>query len=123
MYVSVCNSMTLQSLLSTIIGIIVGSVMVCYLCCLWIPEMHQELFALLRLADSAGCEEYLSAAAKWLETTVDNIRNINGTHQVLYFVRGIYRAARHHRAKSCRQGSGLCYICLRPFDVPIYPLE
>ena len=38
---------------------------------------------------------------------------------MLYFVRGRYRAARHHRAKSCMQGSSLCYICLRPFDVPI----
>ena len=45
-----------------------------------IPETYQELFALVRLADFVGCESYFCAAAKWLETTVDNIRNINGTH-------------------------------------------
>ena len=57
-----------------------------------IPETYMELFALIILADFLGYEDYLSTAAGWLSSPVDKVRNVNGTHKVLHFIRGWYRA-------------------------------
>ena len=65
------------------------------------------------------CQDYLSTAVGWLSSPVDQVRNVNGTHKVLYFIRGRYRAARHRWAKDARRGAGVCYICLKGIDAPL----
>ena len=73
-----------------------------------IPTTHLELLTMVRLADYVGADDYLKAAARWLDVGVDSISNINPIRHVYQLIRGRYRASRHNSQK---HHHGLCAWC------------
>ena len=72
-----------------------------------IPSSHLELLAMVRLADYVGADDFVRAAAGWLDMGVHEISNVNPVGRVYQLIRGRYRASRHHD----KELTGLCAWC------------
>ena len=66
-----------------------------------IPPTHLEMLTMVRLADY---DDYLEAAARWLDVGVNSISNVNPVGEVLQLIQGRYRASRHNS----QELDGLC---------------
>ena len=54
---------------------------------------------MVRLADYVVADDFLRAAAGWLDVGVDNISNVNPVGRVLQLIQGRYHASRHNSHK------------------------
>ena len=84
------------------------------------PECHQKMFPLIRLADFVGLDRFLDAAAGWLIVGREELCNYNCIRKVYSLARGRYRVARK-RYENLKDDTvcGVCKESITGFTLPI----